>query len=193
VNLWSVLHDREHWGDPEVFRPERFLDADGRFIKDEFIVQFGAGKRVCFGETLDRNMLFLIFSTLMQEFIFKIPDVATTVARKDSGDVATTVARQDSGDVATTVARTDSGYVATTVARKDSGDVATTAARKDSGDVATTVERIFGISCLLCTTFIYYFLPETQGKSLMEIEDDNKTNDVLWNSRKILQNRSVNT
>jgi methyl farnesoate epoxidase/farnesoate epoxidase len=74
VKLWSVLHDREHWGDPEVFRPERFLDADGRFIKDEFMVKFGAGKRVCFGETLARNMLFLVFSTLMQEFIFKIPE-----------------------------------------------------------------------------------------------------------------------
>jgi cytochrome P450 len=74
VNLWNVLHDREHWGDPEVFRPERFLDADGRFIKDEFMIQFGAGKRVCLGEILARNMLFLIFSTLMQEFIFRIPE-----------------------------------------------------------------------------------------------------------------------
>jgi cytochrome P450 len=37
------------------------------------MVQFGAGKRVRFGKTLARNMLFLIFSTLMQEFIFKIP------------------------------------------------------------------------------------------------------------------------
>jgi cytochrome P450 len=72
--LWSVLHDREHWGDPEVFRPERFLDADGRFIKDEFMIQFGAGKRICLGEILARNMLFLIFSTLMQEFIFRIPE-----------------------------------------------------------------------------------------------------------------------
>jgi cytochrome P450 len=78
VNLLSVLQDREHCGDPEVFRPERFLDADGRFIKDEFMVQFGAGKRVCFGETLARNMLFLIFSTIMQGFIFKIPEADPT-------------------------------------------------------------------------------------------------------------------
>jgi methyl farnesoate epoxidase/farnesoate epoxidase len=73
VNIWGVLHDHEHWGDPEVFRPERFLDADGRFIKDEWMIQFGAGKRVCLGEILARNMLFLIFSTLMQEFTFRIP------------------------------------------------------------------------------------------------------------------------
>jgi cytochrome P450 len=74
VNLWSVLHDRKHWGDPEVFRPERFLDTDGRFIKDEWMIQFGTGKRVCLGEILARNTLFLIFSTLMQEFTFRIPE-----------------------------------------------------------------------------------------------------------------------
>ncbi|PVD37572.1 hypothetical protein C0Q70_00168 [Pomacea canaliculata] len=26
VNLFSILHDKETWGDPEKFRPERFLD-----------------------------------------------------------------------------------------------------------------------------------------------------------------------
>jgi methyl farnesoate epoxidase/farnesoate epoxidase len=70
----SILHDREHWGDPEVFRPERFLDTDGKFIKDEWMIQFGSGKRVCLAEILARNILFLIFSTLMQEFTFRIPE-----------------------------------------------------------------------------------------------------------------------
>lgn len=74
VSLWAVLHDRDHWGDPEVFRPERFLDADGKFLKDEWMIQFGAGKRVCLGEILARSILFLIFSTLMQEFKFNIPE-----------------------------------------------------------------------------------------------------------------------
>jgi cytochrome P450 len=74
VSLWSVLNDSDHWGDPEVFRPERFIDADGKFFKDEWMIQFGAGKRVCLGEILARSMLFLIFSTLMQEFKFNIPE-----------------------------------------------------------------------------------------------------------------------
>jgi methyl farnesoate epoxidase/farnesoate epoxidase len=74
VSIWGVLNDRDHWGDPEVFRPERFLDADHKFCKDEWMIQFGAGKRVCLGEILARSMLFLIFSTLMQEFKFSIPE-----------------------------------------------------------------------------------------------------------------------
>jgi methyl farnesoate epoxidase/farnesoate epoxidase len=74
VNIWSVLHDREHWSDPEVFRPERFLCADGKFVKDEWLIPFGVGKRVCLGEILARNMLFLIFSTVMQEFTFSTPE-----------------------------------------------------------------------------------------------------------------------
>lgn len=77
VNIWSVLHDREHWTDPENFRPERFLDADGKFVKDEWLIPFGAGRRVCLGEILARNMLFLIFSSLMQEFTFRTPEEDT--------------------------------------------------------------------------------------------------------------------
>jgi SP family facilitated glucose transporter-like MFS transporter 8 len=42
---------------------------------------------------------------------------------------------------------------------------------------------IFGMSCLICTIFIYLFLPETQGKSLMEIEDYFRGKNIMWISR----------
>jgi cytochrome P450 len=35
ANLWRLLRDREQWGDPEVFRPERCLDENKNFFKDE--------------------------------------------------------------------------------------------------------------------------------------------------------------
>jgi len=32
------------WGDPEEFRPRRFLDADNKLIKDHKLLAFGGGK-----------------------------------------------------------------------------------------------------------------------------------------------------
>lgn len=74
INFWSLFQDREHWGDPEVFRPERFLDENKTFVKDEWMISFGAGKRVCLGEVLARNTVFLFFTTLLQEFSFSVPE-----------------------------------------------------------------------------------------------------------------------
>jgi len=49
-NLYAVLHDEEIWGDPETFRPERFLLPDGTPNKThEAFFPFSYGKRVCIG------------------------------------------------------------------------------------------------------------------------------------------------
>ncbi len=44
-NMHSVFFDEEFWGDPNAFRPERFLDSNGSLIqsKVERIFVFGAG------------------------------------------------------------------------------------------------------------------------------------------------------
>jgi len=36
--------DEQHWGDPKVFRPERFLDSTGKIINDSWFMPFGVGK-----------------------------------------------------------------------------------------------------------------------------------------------------
>jgi methyl farnesoate epoxidase/farnesoate epoxidase len=74
ICLWSVLSDPGHWGDPEVFRPERFLDSNGKFVKDEWMINFGSGKRYCVGESLSKSVLFLFFATFFQEFSISIPE-----------------------------------------------------------------------------------------------------------------------
>ncbi|GLH13839.1 Methyl farnesoate epoxidase [Gryllus bimaculatus] len=76
-SLWCILHDKEHWGDPQIFRPSRFIDDDGKLIKDEIFIPFGIGKRLCPGEALARNTMFLFFTSLMQEFYVQLPPGST--------------------------------------------------------------------------------------------------------------------
>lgn len=40
----SVLSDSQIWGDPQNFRPERFLDDEGNFKKREEMIAFFMGK-----------------------------------------------------------------------------------------------------------------------------------------------------
>ncbi|KAJ9598796.1 hypothetical protein L9F63_026670, partial [Diploptera punctata] len=74
ICIYSLFQDKEHWGDPEVFRPERFLNSEGKYVKDDWMIPFGAGKRVCLGEVLARSTVFLFFTTLLHEFIFSVPE-----------------------------------------------------------------------------------------------------------------------
>ena len=68
--LDSVLSDPDIWGDPETFRPERFLDDTGRLTKPEEHIPFLFGPRNCVGESLARMELFLFVSTMVQKFEF---------------------------------------------------------------------------------------------------------------------------
>ncbi|EEZ99196.1 cytochrome P450 304E1 [Tribolium castaneum] len=73
ANLWTAHRDPRIWDDPEEFRPERFLDSDGKLLRKDYTIGFGAGKRLCAGETYARNTMFLIMSGLLQNFTFKSP------------------------------------------------------------------------------------------------------------------------
>jgi cytochrome P450 family 2 subfamily J len=68
ANQYAVHFDEEAWGDPENFRPERFLNKEGVFTKHDSFIAFSVGKRVCLGETLARDELFLFTASLFQAF-----------------------------------------------------------------------------------------------------------------------------
>ncbi|XP_035918144.1 probable cytochrome P450 305a1 isoform X1 [Anopheles stephensi] len=68
MGLRNVHMDPAHWGDPEVFRPERFLDEERQIVNTERVLAFGQGKRRCLGETLARSCLFTFFVGIMQRF-----------------------------------------------------------------------------------------------------------------------------
>ncbi len=83
VNAWALHHDKAFWGDPEYFRPERFLDENGDFLladhpNRKHMLAFGAGPRVCLGETFAMARLFLWTSALVNKFVIrKAPGVTS--------------------------------------------------------------------------------------------------------------------
>lgn len=68
-SLESCLMDKDIWGDPESFRPERFLKEDGTFNAkpNAFFLPFGSGRRVCLGEKLALANSFLIIGGILHQ------------------------------------------------------------------------------------------------------------------------------
>lgn len=71
IGLGSVHMDSDFWGDPEVFRPERFLDESMRVKNIERLIPFGAGRRKCLGDTLARACIFTFYVGILQSFKLK--------------------------------------------------------------------------------------------------------------------------
>ena len=77
VNVSKLHHDEREWAEPERFKPERFLDPDGKFIgwsKVKGFLPFSIGRRECPGQSLAKIMLYTFASILLYCYKFELPE-----------------------------------------------------------------------------------------------------------------------
>merc|ERR1712110_1362423 len=83
ANTSHIMNDPKHWDKPEEFNPDRFLDDEGNFKKNDRCIPFLVGKRHCLGQQLAQHQLFLFLAGLLQAFTFSTtlpnPDMVNIV------------------------------------------------------------------------------------------------------------------
>ncbi|KAJ7499484.1 benzoate para-hydroxylase [Mycena latifolia] len=69
VPAWTIGHDVELWGDPEEFRPERWLE--GKPMR-QYLMTFGKGPRACIGQNLAYIEMTLVIATMLTRYRIEV-------------------------------------------------------------------------------------------------------------------------
>lgn len=71
--LQASHEDEDVYKDGLKFNPDRFISRGTLCLRLDTSLPFGAGKRLCAGETFARNTMFLMLATILQNFNFSAP------------------------------------------------------------------------------------------------------------------------
>ncbi|EGN99056.1 hypothetical protein SERLA73DRAFT_168607 [Serpula lacrymans var. lacrymans S7.3] len=66
VNIWGILHNKQNYSEPDLFKPERFLGDHPEL--DPRTVAFGYGRRICPGMHLADASIFITCVTTLAVF-----------------------------------------------------------------------------------------------------------------------------
>lgn len=75
ISPWLVHRRSDAWPDPLAFRPERFLDADGRHSggTPTAYLPFGLGPRLCIGREFALGEMVVVLSRLLTAYRLTVP------------------------------------------------------------------------------------------------------------------------
>ena len=91
VNHYALHFDPDQWDEPNEFKPERFLNEDGKLGKmPQSFLPFSAGRRVCPAEVMAKVQLFCILTALMQNYKLIIPKGMTKLQCANEGGLFVT-------------------------------------------------------------------------------------------------------
>ncbi|XP_045203038.2 cytochrome P450 2U1-like [Mercenaria mercenaria] len=81
ANLYSCSMDRIVWNGVNEFNPERHIDANSQFKRNEKLIPFSIGARMCLGDSMAKLEIFIMFTNLIKRFKFtKFGDSDLSVA-----------------------------------------------------------------------------------------------------------------
>ncbi|XP_052891757.1 cytochrome P450 306a1 [Anopheles moucheti] len=66
--IWAVHMNPTLFCTPNTFKPERFLDPEGRFTTPSYFLPFQVGKRMCLGDELARNILHMYIAQIVLHY-----------------------------------------------------------------------------------------------------------------------------
>ncbi|KAJ6495261.1 cytochrome P450 [Mycena sanguinolenta] len=69
-NAWAILHDPAVYPEPHIFKPERFLNSDGKLnpkVKDPE-APWGFGRRICPGRKMANSTMFITIASILATF-----------------------------------------------------------------------------------------------------------------------------
>ncbi|KAK6865205.1 3-hydroxyphenylacetate 6-hydroxylase [Apiospora arundinis] len=85
MNAWACNYHRDLWHDPEVFRPERWIEQP-----DATLYTFGLGYRMCSAHMLAQRQLYLILMRTLSSFrleTYGLVDCDPRTGKRDPSDL----------------------------------------------------------------------------------------------------------